>query len=174
MVVATVAWTSMVACSDSASTVSGTSSPPDSINLPIGGGGGASASLIECPTTTSLSADATIGPLGGTLSLGGMQVVLPLGAVLQPTHLVLTVPASRYMEIDVSVPGTDHFLFEKPIIVTIDYSRCDAAVTRAALSAWHIDGTTNELLEQMLSIDDKLNHRVVFTTGHLSVYALAN
>jgi len=130
--------------------------------------------LIECPSSTTQSAEGTISLLGGTIRLGGTQVIIPAGALLSATHIVLTVPASRYMEIDVSVPGVDHFVFEKAIVVAIDYSRCSASATGGNLSAWHIDTESKALLERMLGIDDKINRRVIFTTGHLSGYALAN
>jgi hypothetical protein len=132
-------------------------------------------SLVECPTNTTLQTRATIGLLGGVLNLAGTSVSIPAGALLAQTDIVLTIPASRYMEIDVSVPGVDHFLFEKAIVVTMDYSRCQRNdLLFSTLQVWHIDTSTKALLEQMPSIDNKLTQTIVFTTGHLSGYALAN
>jgi hypothetical protein len=174
MVVAMFAWTSMAACSDSATAVTETTATSGVQDHKVGGSDGGTSALIECPSTTTQTAEGTITLLGGTVTLGGTQVIVPLGALLQPTKIVLTVPASRYMEVDVSVPGVAHFVFEKAIVVVVDYSRCDPSVTTNMLSAWHIDTSTKELLERMLSFDDKLNRRVIFSTGHLSGYALAN
>jgi hypothetical protein len=79
------------------------------------------------------------------------------------------------MEIDVSVPGVEHFIFEKAIVVSIDYSRChNIGLFTPPLQVWHIDTSTNELLEHMPSLDTRLTRSVLFTTGHLSGYALAN
>ena len=50
----------------------------------------------------------------------------------------------------------------------------ESARTLLPLTAWHIDPVTHELLEPMVSIDNKLLHTVTFTTIHLSGYALAN
>jgi len=179
MVAAVLAWTSMSGCSDSATSVADATTPAG-----VGGGGGGDdhrggngsevPTLIQCASTTTQTKEATISLLGGTITLGGTQVILSPGSLLSATKLVLTVPASPYMEIDVSVPGVDHFLFERAIVVVIDYSRCDPSVTQGVLSAWHIDSDTKEPLERMPGIDDKINRRVVFTTGHLSGYALAN
>ena len=132
-------------------------------------------SLVECPTNTTVQTTATVGLLGGVLNLAGTTVTIPVGALLGPTTIVLTIPASRYMEIDVSVPGIDHFLFEKSILVTMDYSRCNRNdLLFTPLQVWHIDTETKALLEQMPSIDSKLTQTITFSTGHLSGYALAN
>src|SRR5262249_40346376 len=64
-------------------------------------------SLVECPTNTTLQTHATIGTLGGVLNLAGTSVSIPVGALLAPTEIVLTIPASTYMEIDISVPGVE-------------------------------------------------------------------
>src|SRR4051812_9766739 len=81
-------------------------------------------SMVECPTSVTHSVSSLIGPLGGLLWLDGSSVTIPVGAVLVPTTITFTIPASNYMEIDVHAAGVDHYQFEKPISVTIDYSRC--------------------------------------------------
>jgi len=172
-VAAVLAWTSMAACSESTTAVSD-SSATAGVQGGLFGWGDGTKHLIECPSATTQSAEATISLLGGTISLGGTKVIIPAGALLSDTHIVLTVPASRYMEIDVSVPGVDHFLFEKDVVVVIDYSRCNVFTTLIPLSVWHIDTDSKALLERMLSVDEKITRRVIFTTGHLSGYALAN
>lgn len=132
-------------------------------------------SLLECPSNTTVQATGTIGLLGGVIQAGGTLVSIPAGALLAPTNIVLTIPASNYMEIDVSVPGVEHFVFDKDIVVTLDYSRCSRSnIDKAPLQVWHIDSQSKTMLEQMPSTDVKLTHTVIFTTGHLSGYALAN
>lgn len=131
--------------------------------------------LVACPSSTTESKQATIGPLGGLISLGGTSVTIPFGALLEPVTMTLTIPASTYMEIDVSVAGTNHFVFEKPIVVTLDYSRCARSnIDTTPLTVWHIDTESKTLLEPMLTVDNKLTRQAIFTTGHLSGYALAN
>jgi hypothetical protein len=131
--------------------------------------------LIYCPSATTSTVTQTVGLLGGTLSVAGIMVSIPPGALLGDTPLTLTVPASQYMEIDVSVPGTTSFLFQQPITATINYSRCTGLIARfLPLTAWHINTATKALLEPMVSVDNKLLRSVTFTTIHLSGYALAN
>ena len=130
--------------------------------------------LVACPTTVTRTTQAIIGPLGGPLSLDGTTIAIPSGALSVPTLITLTIPASPYMEIDVRANDLLSFVFNKPIGVRLDYSRCDNAVlSTAKLSVWHIDTQTKALLENMGGTDDKASRSISFTTGHLSNYAVA-
>lgn len=133
------------------------------------------STLIECPVDHTDSTSAMIGLLGGALSLDGTTVSIPAGALLLPATISLKIPAGNYMEVDVSVPGMEHFTFQQPITVSIDYSRCTRSdIDKTPLTAWYIDETTKALLEDMLGTDDKSTRHVTFTTGHLSGYAIAD
>lgn len=131
--------------------------------------------LAVCPTSETLTNTFVASPLlGGSLTLAGTTVTVPAGAVSLPTSFVVTIPASQFMEIEVHALGLDSFIFATPATITIDYSRCSTSnVDTEPLSAWHIDVTTKELLEDMGGSDDKLLNRFTFSTGHLSGYALA-
>jgi hypothetical protein len=158
-----------LACGDASSDPTARTAPPSRL-LGLG-----SPSLVECPTTGSATTQGVIGTLGGTLSVGGATVIVPAGALLGPTQLVVTVPASRYMEIDVSVPGVEHFVFQQPITVSVDYGRCARGnIDTRLLSIWYIDSQSKQPLEPMVSVDNKLTRTITFTTGHLSGYALAD
>ena len=136
---------------------------------------GRHAKLLRCPTTETATTTAVVTPLGGLLSVAGTSVSIPAGAVTVPTTITVTVPASQYMEIDVTALGVEHFIFAAPVTVTVSYARCDMRRTdRAPLYAYHINSITKKLLERMPSVDDKTARTVTFTTGHLSGYALAN
>ena len=65
------------------------------------------SALVECPTDISQSGTAVLGFGGGDVSVGGHRVSVPEGALpLVGVSLVtLTVPASKYVEIEVSVNG---------------------------------------------------------------------
>jgi hypothetical protein len=131
--------------------------------------------LIQCPNAIPSSTTALVSPLGGVVSLGGTSISVPAGAVLVPTLISVTTPASQYMEVDISVPGIEHFLFELPVTVTVSYARCTRSdIDKTPLSAWYIDSETKALLESMGGVDDKVARTVTFTTPHLSGYALAN
>jgi len=136
---------------------------------------GSAPSLVECPTNETTTTSAVVGLLGGAIQLGGTSITIPSGALTLPTTLQVTIPASRYMEIDVSAVGFTSFLFQQPVSVTIDYSRCTRSdLDQQTLHVWHIDPITKQLLEDMGGTDDKASRRITFTTGHLSGYAVAN
>jgi len=132
-------------------------------------------SLVECPTNETLTTTALVGLLGGTVQLGATSITIPSGALTAPTLIQITIPASQYMEIDVSAVGFASFVFQQPVTITLDYSRCSRSnIDQQPLEVWHIDTTTHELLENMGGVDDKSARSITFTTGHLSGYAVAN
>ena len=135
----------------------------------------AGPSLIECPTSSTASATGLVTPLlGGTVAVGNTAIVVPIGAVLEPVDIRVTVPASRFVETEIVAGSADHYLFSKTVIVSIDYSRCERDDIRLRrLTAWHIDPVTKQLLAPMGGVDDKLLRRVTFLTDHLSGYAIA-
>lgn len=131
--------------------------------------------LVQCPTNETLVTEKLIDPLlGGTVSLGGTSLTLGGDAISLPTLITLTIPAGRYMEIDLKANRLASFLFDAPVTVTIDYSRCNRANTnQAPLKVWQIDPVTKQRLEDMGGIDDKVARSITFTTDHFSAYAIA-
>lgn len=138
------------------------------------GWGSSSPTLLVCPSSQTLSTSGIIGVNGGTLSLGGTSVSIPLGALLGQTTVEMTIPAGQYMEVDLSVNGGQHITFLQPVTVTIDYSRCNAFSTLfRRLSVWNIDESTKALLQDMGGLDDKLLRQIIFVTPHFSGFAIA-
>ena len=161
-------------CSD-APTGPRTPAPADGssklLGLPIFG---SSPKLLSCPTSETQSATALIGSLGGSLSLLGTSVTIPGGALLDDTSVELTIPAGQYMEVDLSVNNGQHINFLQPVVVTIDYSRCNRWSTLfKLLSVWNIDQDTKALLQNMGGIDNKLTQSITFVTPHFSGFAIA-
>ena len=133
-----------------------------------------SLSLLACPSTQAATTSAVVTALGGVVSVAGSSVRIPTAALLSATTITLTIPASQYMEIDVTANNLTSFVFQQAISITIDYSRCPAAeASKTPLSVWHIDTQTKQLLDNMGGVDDKTTHSITFTTGHLSGYAVA-
>lgn len=130
--------------------------------------------LLTCPASQSQSSSALIDISGGTLSLGGTSVTIPLNALLGPTTVELSIPAGQYMEVDLTVNGGQHITFLQPVVVTIDYSRCNRLQTLLSpLSVWNIDTDTKALLQNMGGIDNKLTQSITFVTPHFSGFAIA-
>ena len=134
----------------------------------------ASSGLVECPTNQTLRASRVIGPLGGIVSVAGTSIDIPAGALSLPRLITLTAPAGKYVEVDVRADQLLSLVFDAPVTVTIDYSRCTRSdIDQAPLRAWYIDHVTKRFLEDMGGTDDKARRTVTFTTPHLSAYAVA-
>ena len=134
-----------------------------------------SVRLVVCPTNETLTTQALMNPLRlGTVSLAGTVVAVPVGALQLPTLIRLTIPASQFMEIEVTANDLTSFLFQDEIGIRIDYSRCtDPDLAWARLSVWEIDPVTKALIEFKGGVDDKANRTISFKTNHLSGYAIA-
>lgn len=164
--VAISAWFILASCGEPRATAPDSSSSSMATSAPA---------LIECPTNQTDVTTGLIGALGGALSLDGSAISIQAGALLSPTLFQMTVPASRYLEVDISAVGFQTFLFQDSVSVTIDYSRCSRTdIDQETLHVWHIDPVTKAFLEDMGGVDDKTTRRITFKTNHLSGYAVAN
>lgn len=131
-------------------------------------------SLLECPSTVSYSSEGLLSPVGGLLTFAGNLVLVPPTAVEAPVEIGIEVPASRYMLVELTANGYDHWQFLSPITVSLDYSRCDIGLLDPPVTVWHVDPASGELLGHMGGFDNRLARRVTFTTDHFSGYAIAN
>lgn len=130
---------------------------------------------LRCPTDQTLTHTEIITPLGGQVRVGGTLIWIPQGALTLPTTITVTVPASEFMEIDITANGLESFLFQQPVLVAIDYSRCpDFRLMQGRLSVWYWDRDTGELLENMNGLDLRFRELMIFSTTHLSGYVIAN
>jgi hypothetical protein len=131
-------------------------------------------SLLVCPTEQTRTRAALLPPLGGIVAVRGHSVQVPAGALLGPTLIRITEPASRFVEISVRANRLEHFIFELPVLVTISYARCPRWSVRRRLEVWHIDPETHELLEPMGGFDNRITRSISFFTDHFSGYAIAD
>jgi hypothetical protein len=127
--------------------------------------------LLSCPSGTTQSASAVIGPDGGTLAVGRFRVDFPAGAVPSPETFVLTVPASQHLDIEVHADGYEHYTFATPVDVTLDLSRC--GLLPPGLQVWNVDLATSALLEPMGGTLDLLSRTMRFRAPHFSGYSIA-
>jgi hypothetical protein len=134
---------------------------------------GARHDLLSCPGGDNGAVSrATIGPEGGLLSLNGFVMVVPRGAVLDTTTFVMRVPKAEVLKVKIRARDEEHFVFAKPVTITLDYSRCRSLPLDP--TAWYIDENTNSELEQMPGVNNATAQTFTLETGHLSGYALAN
>ena len=176
--VAVVLASTFAACNESPTAIP---EPPQSLlgidlDLDLGLGSDESGPRpLKCFTfETSIGAE-IITPLGGVVTAAGSRIRLPENAVSLPTLITLIVPASRFMEINLTANDLAHFLFNEPVRVAIDYSRCPAwRIDRGPLSVWYWNPLTQELIENMNAVDHRDQQRIVFRTDHFSGFVIAN
>jgi hypothetical protein len=130
--------------------------------------------LVSCPSDTTLARSRLIRLRGGLLSLAGSSVLVPAEALLEPIRLQMKLPASEYMLVVLRVNGQQHWQFQAPVTVTIDYSRCGLGLLDPPVRVWNVNPRTGELLAPMISVDNRLLNKVIFLTDHFSGYAIAN
>ena len=133
------------------------------------------AELLECPFPVAHVGMASVGPSGGTVTAGGSSISIPSGALLAPTMITLAVSESEVVQVDITAGDAEHFEFESPVSITIDYSRCpESSTDNEMLGAWYVDGATQALLEEMDATDHRKSRTIEFETDHLSSYAVAH
>jgi hypothetical protein len=132
------------------------------------------ATLIECPARADTVVEATLDAAGGTIRLAGNHVTLPAGAVAAATRFRVESTASRHVELRVRADGRPSFTFQRPVTITIDYSRCPRGdLDRLALTVWKVDPETRGLLHPLGGVDDKEARTITFETGTLSTFSIA-
>ena len=149
---------------------------PERTYAPVDGPLSASSAhgLLSCPSSAELIGGGAVSPAGGTVTVGGNEVVVPLGAITDTVDIVIEEPASPYMLVELTADGQAHWRFLAPLVVTIDYSRCPIGPLDAPVTVYHVDSATGALLEHMGGTDDRSTRTITFTTDHFSGYAIAN
>ena len=147
--------------------------PEDQYNLVEGGSG--------YPSTVR----AVFGTSGGRLTQDGHQLIVPVGAVTEPTEFRLTLWANGYIgvnltalrftatgdTIDVGAAG-----FEVPVSLTLSYKRAksDLAGKEDKLHVvWMKEGADAGTVEWQYSHVDKRGKKVNASLDHFSQYGLA-
>ena len=134
----------------------------------------ASGELLACPSDAGVTGSAVIGRDGGSLSVGGHELVVPAGAVPKATLFTIEAPASDVLEVVISADKRKDYKFKSPVTVRVSYARCaDAVLPEGALTAWWIDPATRSKLGEMPGSDDRASRSLTFATDHLSGYAIA-
>ena len=130
--------------------------------------------LLECRRSFFDITWGLLGPLGGLLSLDGHTLIVPAGALDQLALVTVRTPSTRFVEIEARVNGRDHFQFNQPITIVLDYSRCpDWRIGPEPLTVWQIDPDTKAFIRDMGGVDDRAARKITFSTDHFSGYAIA-
>lgn len=140
--------------------------PRELLGLPILGG--LTETLLPCNVTTTTTATKTIGPDGGTLTVGPHTLVIPAGALASPVTITGTAPAGGYVQVDFQPQG---LRFAKKATLTLSYRSC-ALPLSLLYDVVYTDDSYN-ILEILPSLSSLLSANVSAPIGHFSHYMLA-
>jgi hypothetical protein len=180
----------LFSCAEPTAPTSASSAPsvPSALlGLPIGIGGGLVRVVDTTVTTlqravpllTDVSASATIGPDGGTITIPatGFRLDVPKNAVAQPTTITVTAIAGSTVAYEFEPAGTT---FAKRLIVSQDLSLTSIAASIVGTdltgayfrSRDEILGTTATVHELEPTNVDLTTLTARFTIGHFSGYVM--
>ena len=126
--------------------------------------------LLKCSNLPYATTTQTIGSGGGTLSVGPHTLVIPPGALAQPTTITMTLPTGLGVNAVQFQPAG--LRFQKPAALTMSYANCSLL---GKLLPKQIAYTTDNLqiLYYLLSLDNLLSKYVTGQVNHFSTYVVA-
>src|SRR5213593_1869333 len=126
--------------------------------------------LLQCSNLPYASTTKTIGSGGGTLSAGPHTLVIPPGALAQPTTITMTLPTGLGVNAVQFQPVG--LRFQKPAALTMSYANCSLL---GKLLPKRVAYTTDNLqiLYYLLSLDNLLSKYVTGQVNHFSSYVVA-
>jgi hypothetical protein len=128
-----------------------------------------SVGLLRCSPLPADSVTQTIGPDGGTLSVGTHRLTIPAGALAVPVTITAIAPSDTVNQVRFFPEG---LTFASPALLTMSYANCGLLY---GLVPKQIAYTTDDLniLALLPSIDDFWRQRVTGSLQHFSTYAIA-
>jgi len=155
-----------ISCGDS--TFTGLSSA-DVPNTSLIGSLAGNLGLLQCSPLPEASVTQTVGPAGGTLTVGPHTLVIPAGALNSSVAITAVAPSATVNVVRFTPQG---LTFQKPALLTMSYANC-SLVSR--LLPKKIAYTTDDLriLELLPSLDLSSFNKVSAPLQHFSQYAVA-
>lgn len=126
--------------------------------------------LLKCSPLPYASSTATIGPNGGSINAGPHTLVIPAGALGEPTTITMTVPSGLGVNAVKFAP--EGLRFGTPASLTMSYSNCSLLGKILPKRIAYTDDHLN-ILSYLLSLDNLLSKRVTGKVNHFSDYAIA-
>jgi len=126
--------------------------------------------LLKCSDLPYASSTQTIGRLGGTISAGPHTLVVPPGALTNPTTITMTAPTGRGVNAVRFQP--EGLRFVTPAALTMSYANCNLLGKLLPKRIAYTDNNLN-ILYYLLSLDNLLSKRVTGKVNHFSDYVVA-
>lgn len=125
---------------------------------------GATGTLLGCAPRQAQYGSAIIGPHGGELDVGPHRVIIPAGALLEPTKIWGSVPSDTTVTIRLEPHGLQ---FRRPAGLILDASACGQVP-----DVIYIDELGN-IAEHIQAVYSAWWHTVAAPIDHFSNYAIA-
>ena len=126
--------------------------------------------LLRCSDLPSDSETKTIGPEGGSMSVGPHVFVVPAGALATPTTITMTLRTGLGVNAVRFQP--EGLQFDRPASLTMSYSNCNLLGKLLPKRIAYTDGNLN-ILSYLLSLDNLFARRVTGQVNHFSDYVVA-
>jgi len=126
--------------------------------------------LLKCSNLPYASSTKTIGALGGTISAGPHTLVIPPGALLNPTTITMTAPTGLGVNAVKFQPEGLRFI--APAALTMSYANCSLLGKILPKRIAYTDDNLN-IISYLLSLDNLLSKYVTGKVNHFSDYVIA-
>ena len=127
--------------------------------------------LLACNPLPYAADSATIGPAGGTLTVGPHTLPIPAGALATPVIITADAPVGTVNSVRFGPEGLQ-FAAGQHATLTLSYANCPLL---GSLLPKRIAYTTDllSILSYVISVDDLVHRRVSGSLEHFSRYAVA-
>ena len=126
--------------------------------------------LLQCSDLPPASSTQTIGPAGGSITVGPHVLRIPPGALAAPTSITATIATGQGVNGIRFQP--EGLRFATPAYLTMSYANCNLL---GSLLPKRIAYTSDllQILEYLLSVDNLLSKKVTGQVNHFSIYVIA-
>ncbi|MEP7325223.1 MAG: hypothetical protein ABI836_04670 [Gemmatimonadota bacterium] len=124
---------------------------------------------MKCTPQAYAIAGQMIGPTGGQIKIGKHNLEIPSHALTRNVYITMEMGSDSTNSVRFLPVG---LVFARPAKLTLDHGNCSGIATPLPL---RIAYTTNllQIIEYLVSIDDKSGHKVTAPLQHFSRYAVA-
>ena len=126
--------------------------------------------LLKCSELPYASETRTIGPAGGSISAGPHTLVIPSGALKQPTDITMSLRTGR--EVNAVHFEPEGLQFERSAALTMSYANCDLLGKLLPKRIAYADDALS-IISYLLSFDNLWGKRVTGKLDHFSDYVVA-
>jgi hypothetical protein len=124
--------------------------------------------LLACTPMTADSVTQVVGPLGGTLSVGPHQLIVPAGALDSAVSITALAPTDTVNRVVFYPEG---LTFNTPVSLKLSYANCGLLSALIPKYVVYLDGLNINTV--LTSLDSYLHLSVTGSIEHFSGYAVA-